>query len=54
MFIMKASIDFTIHPMLIELHVSLLLLPQHNEIHTHTYTCSHMIIIITCEFELKL
>ena len=36
MFIMKASIDFTIQPMLIELHVKLLLLPRHNKIHTQT------------------
>ena len=66
MFTMKAPIDFTIHPMLIELHVKLLLLPRHNKIHcvsycvevihthTHTHTCSHIIIIITCEFESKL
>ena len=50
MFPKRASIDFTIHPMLIELHIVLLLLPQHNQINTNTHACWYMIIKIRYEF----
>ena len=53
MFTMKALIDFTIHSMLIKLWTTCLVIVTIST-QSDTHTCSHIIIMITYEFESKL